>query len=364
MPNRPIGLTTYRWSNARRSYLLLGAYPLIVVLFFWCQIYAVQTVLHYREDVSHIFIAHHTKLIFQNWLWLVLIGLCGWFFYAWRNHGAIIRGLCHSYPVTAREEPQLYAILETLCISQGLPTPQLEIIDSDARNSFVCAVDEETYRVFVTRGLLENLSHDEIEAVLAHEIGHILNDDTRLLSISIAFTDLFSFITNLFHHNKHKLVTERAEHENILPALLMHPLAILLLLPLWGGYVLTSLIRVFLFLNRELDADAVAIEITKNPDALMRGLLRIHRRAHLPFVSKDIKFLCIDNPRGGFFATHPRMSTRLKAISAVSNRPIPEIESGDAAPLYNRFRPPELIMRPFKDRKLHNVLQDETKQVK
>lgn len=343
--NTPIGLAAYRWNSNRKSLFLIGLYPVITLILFWVQIFLfLMVTTHYPVAMA----VPITTAFFLDWSWVLLLALCGWLYYSWHNYASIIRGFCTGHPVTADEEPRLYAILESICISQGIQTPDLEIIEHHARNSFVCAVDDDTYRLFITRGLLEALQEDEIEAVIAHEIAHILHGDTKLLSLSIAFCDLFPALSASRLHMKDASTKENIEAQASAVIALLNPIILALLMPLWGGYIATSLIRVSLFINREFDADASAYEITKNADALMRALIRISRRALMPTLARDIRFLCIGNPKGGFFATHPRLSRRLEMISMISGTPIPETEESSMAPVHRRFRESPLHKRTFK----------------
>lgn len=354
MPLGTIGLATFRWNSVYKSWLLIALFPLISFWLFWWQVYLVNLFITERYlSFSDRVLSTATDQFVYGWGGLAFgAGMLAWLWYSWRNHGAIIRGLCLSRPVTGLEEPKLYALLESVCISQGLPTPELEILDTPARNSFVCHIDEETNRIYVTRGLLETLQADEIEAVFAHEIAHILQGDTRLLSFSIAFCDMYPFIIRSARPPR---LDESANEvgDTVNPIMFLHPVIFLLLMPVWGGYILTSTLRVLLFINRELEADAAAVEITKNPDALMRALLRINRRSLLPFAPHDIRFLCIDNPRGGVFATHPRISMRLRTLQRVTGHAVPSIEPSEPAPLDKRFRNPALLKRVFKTRDPH-----------
>ncbi len=344
----PIGLAAYRWSSNRKSLFLIGLYPLVTIALFWVQIFLILLI---SQDFSAHSLSERTTAIFFDWIWVVVSALSAWLAYSWHHQAEVIERLCSGHLTTAAEEPRLYAILESVCISQGLATPELEILESHARNSFVCAVDDTTYRLFITRGLLEALQADEIEAVIAHEVSHILHGDTQLLGLSIAFSDLFPFISNAGPARTTYYTQRDAEEQAGQFLIFLHPVIFILLLPFWGGYFATSMIRVFLFVNRELDADASAYEITKNADALMRALIRINRRAMMPRLSRDIRFLCIGNPKGGFFATHPRLSKRLKMLSLISGTPIPEIEESSMAPIHQRFQENPLLKRVFRPAK-------------
>lgn len=350
-----IGLSTYRWNSSWKSLALIALYPVVTFTLFWWQIYFCIVVFAGKYAIfNHAVFSQRTDDIVYGWGGIIFgSALLIWLIFSWGYHASIIRGLCLSHPVTAQEEPHLYAILESIAISQGIATPELEIIETAARNSFVCD-DGYSSRIFITRGLLENLANDEIEAVFAHEVAHILNGDNRLLSFSIAFCDLYPFISRSVRKPRmnEPLIDERYIREEDWGTVII---LFIFLTPLWAGYIATSLLRVFLFINRELDADAAGIQITKNTDAMMRALIRINRRARLPFATHDIMFLCIDNPSGGFFATHPRLSTRLNNLSEITNHPIPEIEPSEAAPMHKRFQTSPLLKRVFKTKKEPNA---------
>ena len=99
--------------------------------------------------------------------------------------------------VSRAEAPKLYNVLENLCISRGLPMPALQIIETPALNAYASGLREGQYTVAVTRGLVDTLADDELEAVLAHELTHIRNRDTQLMVIAVIFAGIFAFFGDL-----------------------------------------------------------------------------------------------------------------------------------------------------------------------
>ena len=193
MPLGTIGLATYRWNNVYKAFILLALFPLIFFYVLWWQIYAVTWLTHSASYSSWL----ATDLIIGPAGAAILAAAFLWLIYTWRNHSSIMRGLAVSAALTSdapTSEPRLQAIIERLCIQTGLPLPELEIMETAARNSFVCSDGEGTNCLFITRGLIEALSEDEIEAVIAHELAHIINNDSRLLSFGIAFCGLFPLL--------------------------------------------------------------------------------------------------------------------------------------------------------------------------
>jgi heat shock protein HtpX len=93
---------------------------------------------------------------------IILAGVSIWFSIAYFFHTYMIRKMAHSHPVTRKDEPEYYNLVENLCISVGMKMPRLEIIESHARNAFASGIDDKSYAVTVTRGLLQSLSKDEV----------------------------------------------------------------------------------------------------------------------------------------------------------------------------------------------------------
>ena len=103
--------------------------------------------------------------------------------------------------MTRQSAPKLYNSLENLCISRGLPTPALKIIETDGLNAFASGLREDNYSIAVTRGLIDKLDDAELEAVLGHELTHIRNRDTQLLVVALIFAGVFSFIGQMIFNN-------------------------------------------------------------------------------------------------------------------------------------------------------------------
>jgi len=105
-----------------------------------------------------------------------------WFIIAYFFQGRMMRMASHSRPVTREQMPRVYNLLENLCISRGLTMPAFEMIDSPALNAFASGIDDKSWRITLTRGIVEALEDDELESVLGHELTHIMNRDARCWS--------------------------------------------------------------------------------------------------------------------------------------------------------------------------------------
>jgi heat shock protein HtpX len=222
--------------------------------------------------------------------------------------------------VTRAEQPRLYNLLENLCISRGIPMPKLKVMESDALNAFASGMNEKQYAVTVTTGLLARLDDAEMEAVLGHELTHIRNGDVRLMVVAVIIAGAISFFAELFYRlwfysgtgfrRRSSSSDDRGKGGGGLAIVI----AVALIAVAW---LLSLLIRFALSRSREFLADAGAVELTKNPDAMISALRKIEGRGELQGATSAVMEMCIDNPREGFadlFSTHPSVESRVKAL--------------------------------------------------
>ncbi len=347
-----IGLQSHIWNNNARSLLLLALYPLLILLICWAAAFAFggMVTAGMTPDESAGFSAAAARdfaIGFIAAYWPLIIAAVGlWFMIAFAFHSRMIRALSHARPVTRAEEPELYNMLENLCIAQGITTPRLEIIETHARNAFASGINEKTYAVTVTRGLLQSLQPDEVEAVLAHELAHIINRDVRLLIVSVIFAGMIGFFAQMVWSSlRFKMYARRGRRTD---GRLMLALLVIAAI-LWLGYLATLLTRFALSRRREYMADAGAVAMTKNPEAMMRALLRIAGKDRIPEATDDIALMCIENSRRfiGLFTTHPPIDQRVQALSAVTNTPVPVLKPGLRAADADRFKQPSERRNPW-----------------
>ncbi|MCL2345298.1 MAG: M48 family metallopeptidase [Desulfobulbus sp.] len=242
-----------------------------------------------------------------------------WMLIAWRFNQGIIDLVTGGREVTRQEQPRLYNLLENLCISRGITMPKLKLIDAEALNAFASGLNPKQYSVTVTSGLLARLNDAEMEAVLGHELTHIRNGDVRLMVIVGIVAGVIGFFAELFFRLFFRAglggrrSSSRGEGRGG-GAAIAFIIAIALLALAW---LLSVLIRFALSRSREFLADAGAVELTRNPDALIAALRKIENRGELEGATSAVMEMCIDNPRQGFvdlFATHPSVQARVDAL--------------------------------------------------
>src|SRR5208283_5908605 len=106
-----------------------------------------------------------------------------------------------SQAVTRDAQPVLYNLLENLCISRGLKTPTIRIIETDGMNAFASGLHEGRFSITVTRGLLQGLDRDELEAVLGHELSHIINLDVRTMVVAAIFAGIITLMCQIIYRS-------------------------------------------------------------------------------------------------------------------------------------------------------------------
>lgn len=322
----PLGLSTYRWNNNIKSLLLLAAFPclllaLITTYFFLVALFTqtaqgtvdpkilAQLPLDYFENVTPIdFTVAMTRFVAPFVFGVAILWIAvGSFF----NEG-FIRMATHAKTVQRSEAPELYNLLENLCISRGLTMPKLFVIDTPVKNAYASGLTEKSYSITVTRGLVEALNKDELEAVLAHELTHIINHDVRLLVVTILFGGMLTFFADMAWRSLRYLPAAGGgrRERNAFPFILV------LALVLSVGYLFSIVFRFALSRRREYLADAGAVALTKSPENLISALQKISGNAEMPYLSDNARAMLIENPPGflSLFDSHPPIESRIAVL--------------------------------------------------
>src|SRR5258708_38736870 len=342
-PTATLGLTSYRWNNNAKSIALLVAFPVLLLVlvggvFFVFGLIATSGEPNpYRpssfqmvglESVLGSRSAADLALSAMAAYWAVVFGVAAiWVAVGYFFNDSIIHMATGAEPVTREAAPQLYNLLENLCISRGLTMPKLYIINTDVMNAYASGIDTKGYASTVTRGLLDQLTPPELEAVLAHELTHIIDRDTRLLIITVVFVGMISFVAQLLWRSLRIASFGRMRSRNGGVAVLA--LVVISAVVMFIGYLLALVLRFALSRRRELLADAGSVELTKNPDALISALLKISKNAEVPHVPSEVRQMFIENPpsafdMGGLFATHPPIAKRIHILEELGGHPPPE----------------------------------------
>jgi heat shock protein HtpX len=309
-----LGLRTHIWNNAIKSGLLLAGFPVLLLAVTFAVLLLFQgSGKGLGADMAAA--AEALPVAFP----VALLVSAAWFGIAWVGYQPIINAVTGARPVTREEEPRLWNLLENLCISRGLRMPRLAVIETPERNAFASGLSRETGQVTVTRGLMDALTDQELEAVLAHELTHIRNGDARLGVIAAVFAGIISLVAEVVFRGLRgaRLSGGSSNRGRGGGAAVLIALAILAV-----AWLLAVVLRFALSRNREFLADAGAVELTANPDAMISALRKVEGRSNMPAVPSQVQAMLLDWPQGaqGFnlWATHPSIEARVQALVSVA----------------------------------------------
>lgn len=282
---------------------------------------------------------HHTV----PWIGLVatLLGL-GMAWFAWsRGPKQVLwaTGAWQLLEPSKPEEQQLVNVVEEMAIASGLPRPKIWIVPDDDPNAFATGIKATDAHVAVTEGLLTALNRDELQAVIAHEMAHVRNDDVKLMTLLAALAGVIALMSDgtlrMMRFGSFRGRGggrsggggggKKGGAAGLAVVVLVLWLITLILAPLISRLLALGVSR-----KREFLADATAAQFTRNPGALAMALRKIEdAAAPTKAIKQGTAHLCIADPLGrklnaksGFladaFATHPPMAVRIARLKAMA----------------------------------------------
>jgi heat shock protein HtpX len=319
------GLRTHAWNTALRSILLLAGFPFLLVMMG----YAVALFV-VAGDAKSVTEGLHLAAGLLPVVIPIALAVAGiWFAIAWLSHNKLLDLVTGAHRIADRaEEPRLWDLTETLCISRGMTMPRLAVIETKARNAFASGLTPRQAGVTVTRGLMEALDDRELSAVIAHELAHIRNGDARLGVIAAVFVGVITLITDLvwqgMKFRRLGRLTMRGSRSGgsgnrgggaaVVLALIAIAVVIAVL-----AHLLALVLRMALSRNREYLADAGAVDMTGDPDAMIGALRKVEQSPALERVPDQVRALflhdaALSRSAVRWFATHPPMEERIAAL--------------------------------------------------
>jgi heat shock protein HtpX len=298
-------LYTHIDSNIRRTWALFTVFLIVIIGLGWL--------------FSYIFESYYILI------GAVIFSFLMSFFSYWYSD-KIVLAISQAKLLKKQDNPELYRIIENLCITAGLPMPRIYVINEQAPNAFATGRDSKKAVVAVTRGLLEMLDRSELEGVIAHELSHIGNRDMLLQTVivvlvgSIVLLSDFFFRLTIYGGGRGRRGGQGGGQFQVI--MLLVGLLAAILAPL-----IAKLIQLAISRKREFLADASGALLTRYPEGLASALGKISKnQIPLRVANKATAHLYITNPLKGkqskglskFFMTHPPVAERIRRLKKMS----------------------------------------------
>jgi heat shock protein HtpX len=291
--------------NKRQTWLMMGLFVLLIG--------AMATA------ISYVFGGTWQILPF------VFAALIAWSLFSYYASASVALTISGAKQATREEEPELFRIVENLCIGSGLPMPKVYVIDDTAPNAFATGRDPKHASVAATRGLLMKLDKAELEAVMAHEMSHVGNYDIRIATVSVVMLGLVALLADFFMRWAWFGAGSRRSNSDkgggaAAIIIMMAAVALAVLAP-----VAAQLIHLAVSRQREFLADASGALLCRNPDALARALEKISTDTEpLEVANKATAHMYFENPLkehksflNNLFSTHPPAAERIRLLRAM-----------------------------------------------
>lgn len=288
---------THAESNVRKTWVLVSLFFVLIIGLGWV--------------VSYVF-QNQAILIYAVIFSLVMNIASFWY------SDKIVLAMAKAKPIEKKDSPELYRIVENLCITAGLPLPRIYIIPEAQPNAFATGRNAQNAVIAVTQGLLAKLDKQELEGVIAHELSHIGNRDMMLMTLVVVLVGFVSILSDMLMRSMWLGGIRKRDNRDSGQAGAILALAGVVLMIL--SPVIAMLIQMAISRKREFLADASGALLTRYPEGLARALAKIAADpAPMKRIFTSTAHLYISNPFRGknfssFFLTHPPIEQRIKAL--------------------------------------------------
>ena len=238
--------------------------------------------------------------------------------YSYYFGSATVLAASGAHEADPHQYQQLYNIVQTLAIGDGLPVPKVYLIEDPSPNAFATGRDPQHAAVTVTTGLLQMMNREEMEGVLSHEMSHIKNFDVRLLLVVTTMIGMAGLLASVVWNGAFRI---RSRDSRAVLIVLAIGIIFTLIAVIVGPLMQMALSR-----QRESLADASGVELTRNPAGLLSALKKISQNeTPMKNFNHAVAAMCIDNPKehhGSFFNhlfdTHPPIAERIAALERIA----------------------------------------------
>ena len=252
---------------------------------------------------------------------LMAVVSVGWSMISLAFGDKLVLTMANAKEIDKADAPQLYNVVEEMAIAAGVPMPRVMVLETDALNAFATGNKVGHGTIVVTRGLLDTLSRDELQGVVAHEMSHLANLDTRYMVIVGVTVGLIALVCDMLLRTmawggsgRSSSSDKKSSGAGLLIILLI---VVAIFAPLAAKAVQMAVSR-----QREYLADATSVQFTRNPNGLISALGKLaEKAAPFPGVSRATQHLFIVNPVQTFtakssalLATHPDIADRIARL--------------------------------------------------
>lgn len=289
-------LYTHKDKNIRRTWILISLFLIFIIGLGW--VFSFQ---FNNPAILVVAVIFSTAMSFTSY---------------WFSDKIVLR-MSRAKEIKRQDNPELYRLVENLCITAGLPLPKIYIIEEMSPNAFATGRNSENAVIAVTRGLLEKLDRTELEGVLAHELSHIGNRDILLQTVVVILVGLVALLSNWFV--RWSFLGSRRRHSREGGKLTGIMILIGFVLAILSPFI-AAIIQLAISRKREFLADVDGALLTRYPEGLASALEKIsHDQTPLRVANKATAHMYITNPFKGkkvsrFFSTHPPVEERTKAL--------------------------------------------------
>jgi heat shock protein HtpX len=300
-------------ANKRRSWVVIAAFVFFVVL---ASVFIAQALSYYYGSGATNYQLTGLAIIFSG-----VMSFVSFYF-----SDQVILAISGATVADRKNYFQFYTVAENLSLASSIPMPKLYVINDTAMNAFATGRDPQHAVICATTGLLETLNRTELEGVIAHEVSHITNFDTRLMSIVTVLIGIVTLLGDWLVRSTWwgRGNRNRDENGNLGAILFAVGLIFALLSP-----IISQLIQLAISRRRELLADASAVKLTRQPGGLINALKKLDTdKEPLEAANKATAHLYIVNPLknrsdtigwfSGLFNTHPPITERIKLLEQMA----------------------------------------------
>jgi heat shock protein HtpX len=246
----------------------------------------------------------------------------GWSLLSLAFGSRIVNAMAEAREIHKEDAPQLFNVVEEMSIAAGVPMPTVRIMETDALNAFASGTSLSNASVAVTRGLLNSLNRDELQGVVAHEMAHIANLDTRYMTVVGVTVGLIVLVADMILRSLQWGVYSGSRRDDDKKSSGAGILVIVLIVVAIIAPIAAKAVQMAVSRQREYLADATSVQFTRNPNGLIQALTKLAAAAApFPGVSRATQHLFIVNPIQTFtekssalMATHPDVEDRIARL--------------------------------------------------